>query len=253
MGNARAADFCTLTPTLLTAGRVGWALRAALRVPRPTLRILIGLARSAAEQRAGIVSTRVLLQQGVAQLQRRIRHRERTATHVATFQPVIVPGVLQTEGYLRAIAAGPPETSEAETEAWVRERMGRQLHMAQPGRTGVQIVAETALHWGVAGPEVMVEQCEHLARAAIDRPHWRVGVVPRRMRPGAAPLFVTNGFTIHDSTSVLLGTTAGNAVITDERIVADHLDLFARIEAQAVFGAEAAAVFERVAELYRHD
>jgi hypothetical protein len=213
----------------------------------------VELARGAAEERAGIVPKRVLLQQGVAQLQRRIRHRERRARHVATFHPSLVPGLLQTEGYMRAIVSGPPASSPDEDEAWVRERLGRQLHMVQPGRSGVQIVAEGALHWGVAGPSVMAEQCAHLARLAVERPQWRIGVVPRRLPAGAPPLFVTNGFTIHDGTSVLLGTTAGNAVITDERVVADHVELFARIERIAVFGADAVAVFEEVAARYRDD
>lgn len=238
-----------LVPTMLDAGRIGWALR----VPAPQRRRLVELARTVAEERAGIVPKRVLLQQGVAQVQRRIRQQERRARHVVTFHPSVVPGLLQTEGYMRAIVAGPPETPEAENEAWVRERLARQTHLTEPGRTGVQIVAESALHWGVAGPEVMAEQCEHLAKLAVDRPDWRIGVVPRVVPADAAPLFLTNGFTIHDSATVHLGTTAGNALIADPRVVADHLELFARIESLAVFDEEAAAVMRRVAELYRAD
>jgi transcriptional regulator with XRE-family HTH domain len=238
-----------LVPTMLTAGRIGWALRA----PALTRRHLVELARAAADERSGIVPKRVLLQQGVAQLQRRIRHRERSASHVATFHPTLVPGLLQTEGYMRALIATRSGLPDPEREAWVRERQGRQLHMVQPGRSGVQIVAETALHWGAAGSDVMIEQCEHLAWLATGRPEWHVGVIPRRLPPGTPPLFVSNGFNIHDSATVLLGTTAGNAVITEPRVVQDHLDLFARIEELAVFGREAAAVFEAVADLYLSD
>jgi transcriptional regulator with XRE-family HTH domain len=234
-----------LQPSMLAAGRIGWALRASTQQRRR----LVELARDAAEERAGLVPKRVLLQQGVAQLQRRIRLQERRASHVRTFHPSIVPGLLQTEGYMRAIVSGPPTTSDAENEVWVRERLARQLHMSQPGRTAVQIVAESALHWGVAGNEVMAEQCAHLARLAVKRPAWQVGVVPR-VPSEPAPLFVTNGFTIHDSASVHIGTTAGNALVTDPRIVADHIELFERIVAMARFGEDAVAVFTRVAELY---
>jgi transcriptional regulator with XRE-family HTH domain len=232
--------------SMLVAGRIGWALRASEHQRRQ----LVELARAAAEERAGLVPKRVLLQQGVAQLQRRIRLQERRARHVRTFHPSIVPGLLQTEGYMRAIVSGPPASSDAENEAWVRERSARQLQMAQPGRTAVQIVAESALHWGVAGKPVMAAQCLHLARLAVKRPEWQVGVVPR-VPTDPAPLFVTNGFTIHDSTSVHIGTTAGNTLITDPGLVADHIELFDRIEAMTRFGEEAAAVFTRVAELYR--
>jgi transcriptional regulator with XRE-family HTH domain len=234
-----------LQPSMLVAGRIGWALRA----PEHQRRRLVELARAAAEERAELVPKRVLLQQGAAQLQRRIRLQERRARHVRTFHPSIVPGLLQTEGYLRAIVSGPPATSDAENEVWVRERLARQLQMSQPGRTGVQIVAESALHWGVAGKAVMAEQCAHLAQLAVKRPAWRVGVIPR-VPADPTPLFVTNGFTIHDSTSVHIGTTAGNALITDPEVVADHIALFGRIEAMARFGEDAAAIFTEVAELY---
>lgn len=235
-----------LQPSMLVAGRIGWALRA----PEHQRRQLVELARAAAEERAGLVPKRVLLQQGVTQLQRRIRLQEQRARHIRTFHPSIVPGLLQTEGYMRAIVSGPPATSDAENEAWVQERLARQLQMAQPGRSAVQIVAESALHWGVAGDPVMAEQCAHLAQLAVKRPEWRVGVVPR-VPADPAPLFVTNGFTIHDSTSVHIGTTAGNALISDPGLVADHVELFDRIEAMARFGEEAVAVFTRIAELYR--
>lgn len=234
-----------LQPTMLVAGRIGWALRAS----RHQRRLLVELARAAADERAGLVPRRVLLQQGAAHLQRRIRLQERRARHVRTVHPSIVPGLLQTEGYMRVIVAGPPATSDAENEAWVRERQARQLHMSQPGRTAVQIVAESALHWGVAGSAVMAEQCAYLAELAVKRPEWRVGVLPR-LPDDPAPLFLTNGFTIHDTTSVLIGTTAGNALVTDPDVVADHIALFDRIEAMARFGDDAAAVFTRVAELY---
>lgn len=235
-----------LQPSMLVAGRIGWALRA----PEHQRRQLVELARAAAEERAGLVPKRVLLQQGVTQLQRRIRLQEQRARHIRTFHPSIVPGLLQTEGYMRAIVSGPPASSDAENEAWVQERLARQLQMAQPGRSAVQIVAESALHWGVAGDPVMAEQCAHLAQLAVKRPEWRVGVVPR-VPADPAPLFVTNGFTIHDSTSVHIGTTAGNALISDPGLVADHVELFDRIEAMARFGEEAVAVFTRIAELYR--
>lgn len=238
-----------LRPTPLVAGRIGQALR----VPRPVRRRLIELARDASDEQIGIVPKRVLLQQGVASLQRRLRHQTRSATHVATFHGTLVPGLLQCEAYARALIATQPTLPDDEREGWVRERLGRQLHMVQPGRTAVQILAEAVLHWGGAGPAVMAEQCEHLAWLAAGRPEWHVGIVPRRLPPDTPPLFVNNGFDIHDNQTVILGTTAGNAVITDERIVADHVELFAKIEKLAIFGAEAAALFSAIAELYRSE
>lgn len=236
-----------LLPSLMAAGRIGRELRA----PAGERRRLLELARAAMEERSGLTPIRVLLQQGAAQLQRRLGAQEARVRHIATFHPSIVPGLLQTESYMRAIPAGPRESSAAENDAWVRERLARQMHAAQPGRTGVQIVSEAALHWGVAGAAVMVEQCAHLAKLATRWPGWRIGVVPRLPRSGTQPLVVPNGFTIYDSAAVFVGTTAGNALVTDPRVVADHLELLAHIEELAVFEADAAAVFAAVAEGYR--
>lgn len=238
-----------LVPSMLEAGRIGWALRATPADRRE----LIERARRVADERAGIVPRRVLMQHGVASLQRRIRLRERSAEHVATFQPSMVPGLLQTEAYMRAVVSGPPETSDAESEAWVRERLTRQLQRRQPGRSAVQLVAEAALHWGVAGSSVMAEQCRHVARLALARDGWHVGIIPRMPADGGAPLFVTNGFTILDSTSVQIGTTVGNALVTDQQVVQEHVALFARLEALAVFGEEAAAIAGHLAALYDSD
>ncbi len=238
-----------LLPSLLAAGRIGRELRA----PATTRRRLLELAQAAIEERSGITPIRVLLQQGVVQLQRRLRMQEARVRHIATFHPSIVPGLLQTEGYLRAIVAGPPRSTPEENDAWVRERLARQMQAAQPGRTGVQIVAEAALHWGVPGAETMAEQCAHLAKVATRWPGWRVGVVPRLPAAATHSLVVPNGFTIYDSESVFLGTTAGNALVTDPRVVADHLELLARVEELAVFGSDAVDLFGSLAERYTAD
>ena len=240
-----------LVPSMLDAGRLGWALRA----PAPERRRLVEAGPDGGRGARRARAQRVLLQQGVAQLQRRIRLQERRARAHRHRPPV---GRARARCRPRATCgrswlSEPPGRPMPNARHGSGERLGRRAQMTEPGRSGMQITTESALHWGVAGPEVMAEQCDHLTRLAVGSTEWRVGVVPRLASPGGGAVFGNNGFTIHDSETVFIGTTAGNALITDPHIVQDHLDLLARVEAIALFGAEAAAVFRRVGDLYRAD
>lgn len=236
-----------LVPSMLDAGRIAWAVGA----PAAERRRVIELARTVAEERAGIVPVRVVLQIGVTNLQRRLRLREKHARSVATFHSGIVPGLLQTEGYMRAIAATRPALTEHEIRTWMGERLARQQQMTEPGRECLQLLAESALYWGAAGAPVMAEQCDHIARISRERPAWRVGVIPRFLPAGTPPVFPQNGFDLYDGTEVALGLTAGTALVKDHHTVASHAALLAQLEAIAVYGDDARAVLARAADEYR--
>jgi transcriptional regulator with XRE-family HTH domain len=87
---------------------------------------------------------------------------EQRATAVFGWEPQLVPGLLQTDGYVRAILAGlgrPP----GEVEKLVRVRRARRGVLGCPRPLGFRaVVAEEALRRGVAAPESMVEQLRHL-------------------------------------------------------------------------------------------
>ncbi|NKY89625.1 helix-turn-helix domain-containing protein [Nocardia veterana] len=91
---------------------------------------------------------------------------EASAQRLVTYEPELVPGLLQTPGYAGAIcsAAHPNERSE-EHERRVRLRMRRQTRVTrkyQPASLDV-ILGESALRRVVGGPKVMAAQLKHLA------------------------------------------------------------------------------------------
>ncbi|MCE0767401.1 DUF5753 domain-containing protein [Pseudonocardia kujensis] len=190
----------------------------------------------------------------MANLQRRFARAEKQASEVATFSPLMVPGLLQTEGYMRAIyRSGGGAPGGPDEEEWLAIRRGRhEVSMSQDRpRKYRQLLAESTLAWGVAGADVMAEQCEHLA-AAIDRPGWRIGIIPRVPKnPHARPEFPQNAFDLHDEKSLVLGTSGGVAVTQDAYTVERHVALFARLEALAVFDEEAKAILRATARDYR--
>jgi transcriptional regulator with XRE-family HTH domain len=112
---------------------------------------------------------------------------EETATLIRTYEGHLVPGLLQTEDYARAVIfAGLPGEPDAEVERWLRLRMDRQglLSGLDPPRLWA-VVDEAALRRPVGGPEVMRGQLEYLINAT-KQPNVTLQVVPFRAGAHAA-------------------------------------------------------------------
>jgi transcriptional regulator with XRE-family HTH domain len=112
---------------------------------------------------------------------------EETATLIRTYEGHLVPGLLQTEDYARAVIfAGLPGEPDAEVERWLRLRMDRQglLSGLDPPRLWA-VVDEAALRRPVGGPEVMRAQLEYLINAT-KQPNVTLQVVPFRAGAHAA-------------------------------------------------------------------
>ena len=103
---------------------------------------------------------------------------EAVATQIRSWQPLVVPGLLQTEDYARALLGVEPNTTEDVLEERVLARMGRQaiLDRDQPPVLWV-LLDEGVLHRPVGGPEVMHDQLRHLERMS-HRPNITIGIVP---------------------------------------------------------------------------
>lgn len=101
---------------------------------------------------------------------------EERSTLLRTFQPNLVPGLLQTESYARMVLAAGLHT-EAEVEEMTRDRLARQaatLERPEPVMISA-IVAEPVLRTG--DPAIMKAQLEHLVDLSC-RPTVHVWVIP---------------------------------------------------------------------------
>ena len=93
---------------------------------------------------------------------------EREATSLRWFEPLLIPGLLQTEEYARAVLeAANPASREDEIDRLVSARMDRQsiLARAEPPLFWV-IIDEVVLIRPVGGRRVMREQIDRLIEAA---------------------------------------------------------------------------------------
>lgn len=103
---------------------------------------------------------------------------EATARTLRSFEPLVIPGLLQTEAYARAILSTRVGDTEDEVEELISGRMTRQaiLHRDKPP-TLWAIIDEGALRRCVGGHEVMREQIAHLQEMAR-RPSIVIQVIP---------------------------------------------------------------------------
>jgi hypothetical protein len=104
---------------------------------------------------------------------------EESASQIRVYQPQVVPGLLQTERYVRAItAASFPSDKEQDSERKVALRLARQdlLNRAAPPEYLV-VIEETVLRRPIGGPDVMRGQIRHLIDMA-GQPRVTIQVLP---------------------------------------------------------------------------
>jgi hypothetical protein len=111
---------------------------------------------------------------------------ESAATLIRTYEGQLVPGLLQTEDYMRAVIGGAhlDEPSE-EAERRVALRMARQTLLTRPDAPRLwAVIDEAALRRPVGSPEVMRGQLERLIDA-IKLGNVILQILP--LRAGAHP------------------------------------------------------------------
>ncbi len=105
---------------------------------------------------------------------------ESDASFLHTHQALLVPGLLQTEAYTRAvIRAIRPDSAEDDVELRVRARINRQKLITEESNPPEYwaVLDEAVLHRVVGGPEAMREQLKKLVELA-SLPHVTLQVVP---------------------------------------------------------------------------
>lgn len=105
---------------------------------------------------------------------------ESDASFLHTHQALLVPGLMQTEGYTRAvIRAIRPDVAEADVELRVRGRLNRQKLLTEEQNPPEYwaVLDEAVLQRVVGGPQVMREQLKKLVELA-SLPHVTLQVVP---------------------------------------------------------------------------
>ncbi|SFB36991.1 Helix-turn-helix domain-containing protein [Amycolatopsis marina] len=111
------------------------------------------------------------------QLRTLIDHEDK-AVRMGEFQPMVVPGLLQTPEYARALLSGTGTLPPEEIDGRVRARLDRQRVLAPSrGKQFAFFVHEFALRLPAGNSEVMSGQLHHLLRLSV-RENISLRVVP---------------------------------------------------------------------------
>ncbi|GII86736.1 transcriptional regulator [Sphaerisporangium siamense] len=118
---------------------------------------------------------------------------EHQAHTLRTWQPLVVPGLLQTEEYAHAVIGGEPRITEEDVAKRLQARMERQTILARDKPPLLQVVLdECVLLRPIGGTDVMRRQLERLLSAA-ESPSISIQVVPLMLGGTAG---ISGGFVI---------------------------------------------------------
>jgi transcriptional regulator with XRE-family HTH domain len=174
---------------------------------------------------------------------------ERSATAIVNYEPLLIPGLLQTADYAGAlIAAANPALSEDEVETRVAARTTRQalLGRLRPPRL-LALVEEGVLRRVVGDPGLMRRQVRHLEDAAT-RSNVTVQVVPTvaGAHPGLGGPFVILEFD-GDPTLVYLENRRGSAILEEEDDIAEATMALRHLQRIALSSDDSLALLAEVA------
>jgi transcriptional regulator with XRE-family HTH domain len=175
---------------------------------------------------------------------------EAEAKTLRWFEPLVVPGLLQTEDYARAVFRTRVEATDEEIADMVAARMERQAILERDVPPMLWMVLdEGVLTRPVGGTQVMREQLKHLIEAAR-RPNMVVQVVPvgvgahEGLRGGAFILATQAG----DAPGVAYQDTAARGqIVEDADDIASLLVLWDTLRAEALPRAASLELMEKVA------
>ncbi len=208
---------------------------------------LVGLAEAAGTE---AVAWRTAMGRGLARLQHDARETELGAAALLSFQPVLVPGLLQVPEYARRIfAAGNPAHGPAEIATAVAARMDRQLVLYEGQTQADFVIAEAALRWRVGPTHVMLAQLDRIT-ALAGLQTVTVGLIPLDVQ---VDTWHEHGFNLvvgrpEDDPVVHVETQTSQVTTTDPAKVAFYRDAFVRLQEAALHGPEADALLRRIRE-----
>lgn len=176
---------------------------------------------------------------------------EAGAGAIRVFETILIPGLLQTEDYARAIIQASPLMPSHAAEDFIAVRKARQSIFArtQPVQLWA-IVAEAALWQEVGGRDVMRAQLRRLAEVSqFDGVTLQVLPYSAGAHAGVDGPFIVLEFPEYDNWNlVYVGNLAGNLYLEQEGDIHRFNMVFDHLRASAHSATDSIALLERVTE-----
>jgi transcriptional regulator with XRE-family HTH domain len=174
---------------------------------------------------------------------------EATALHV--FEHSLVPGLLQTEAYARAVLSTRPNTPVDEIDSLVAGRLARQAVLWRddpPPPVLWALIDEGVLHRPVAAPGVMHDQLLSLAEVSR-RPNITVQVVPYSAGGHTGLLGACTVAELEDSAGIVNLEDIADGRVTDDAATVSQVTLrFRSLQSDALPKGASRELIARVAE-----
>jgi transcriptional regulator with XRE-family HTH domain len=170
---------------------------------------------------------------------------ESAAAEIMTYEAQVIPDLLQTDDYARAIAAVQPgyATDQQLQDVVAAKAMRRQVVLSQGRRLSV-ILGEGALRQAVGGAEVMAGQISHLVRLIDDFPGLIVQVLPfsagAHAAAGSASLAILRFPDAPGLGVVYLEALSGGVYLESQEDVARYIRAFALLRSAALSAVDTA-------------
>ncbi len=168
---------------------------------------------------------------------------ESAASEIMTYEAQVIPDLLQTDDYARAIAAVEPgyATDQQLQDVMAAKAVRRQVVLASDRRMSV-ILGEGALRQAVGGARVMTGQISHLVRLIDDFPSLLVQVLPfsagAHAAAGSASLAILMFPDAPSLGVVYLEALSGGVYLESQEDVARYIRAFALLRAAALSAAD---------------
>jgi hypothetical protein len=183
-------------------------------------------------------SWRILHRLGLTQRQREIAELERAAIAISTFQPTMVPGLLQVADYARRVMAQGNPSSQADLAGAVAQRIERQAVLYDQTKRFEFIITEGALRWRPGPPELMVAQLDRLISVA-SLPNVSLGVLMLEQEAPDAYLHPFVIFELDDEELVTVETLSAELQVNEPQEVAVYRRTLERYRGAARWGDQA--------------
>ncbi len=183
------------------------------------------------------ISWRKAIRRGLPELQRDVRGLEATSATILNFQPVLIPGLLQTADYARRLVQSGYPGGRPDIAAAVSARLERQAILYDESKRLQFVIAEAALRWRIGPPPMMLTQLDRLVSLAT-LPNVTIGIVPQAAE---VPAWHIHGFALLDERSngapmVRVETLTTGLSISDPQEVERYRQAFRLLRDAAFFG-----------------
>jgi transcriptional regulator with XRE-family HTH domain len=182
---------------------------------------------------------------------RRRAEMDEEAVTLREYQERVIPGLLQTSAYTRALSSR--YVNGLELEERVRARLSRQQRfLADDGPLYVVVLDESCLRNVVGGPAVMREQCAHLLSVAR-RPNIRIQVAPAGPAEIVRPSGSMSLITLPEGRHWLYSESLNRGHFTNDPALYERYNQFYDVlRADALSAPQSAALIHETMERYEH-